>query len=103
MPKLRKRTVARKNKYVPYVRGFYLPTRSEAIEASIFTANQLPYTEKALKEALERRAKEDVGMKEELKPHSSFKPIRKCTSIDDWLAQYCETGQSFSCFIETCT
>ena len=102
MPKLRKKTVARKTNYVPYVRGFHPPTRSEAVEASIFTENHLPYTEKALKEALERREKEDLGVIEELKPHSSFKPIPKCTSIDDWLAQYCETGQSFSCFIETC-
>ena len=78
MPKSRTRTIARKRNYVPYVKRFRPPNRKEAIEAC-----------------------GDIFEREELKPHSSFKPIPKCTSQDDWLAQYCEQGQSFTEFIQT--
>jgi len=77
--KMKGRKIGRKNKYVPFVRRFRRPSQKESIAACA-----------------------DLSMRDELKPLSSFKPVPRCTSQDDWLAQYCEEGQSFTEFIETC-
>ena len=79
MPKFRKSKRACKIKHVPYVTGFHPPSHREAILAC-----------------------GDTNSKKDYNPYTSFKPVPKCNSENDWLAQYCEEGQSFPEFIQTC-
>jgi archaemetzincin len=79
MPKSRKSKRTGSTKHVPYVTGFHPPSHIEATLAC-----------------------GDINSKKYLNPENSFKPIPKCNSENDWLAQYCEEGQSFPEFIQTC-
>ena len=79
MPKSRNSKKSNKRKYVPYVKGFRPPNKKDSIAACL-----------------------NHSQKKEFAPHTSFKLIPKCTSQDDWLAQYCDQGQSFFSYIETC-
>ena len=79
MAKMKNRKVGRKRSFVPFVRPFRPPTRKEAIEACA-----------------------NLDMRDELKPLTSFKQVPRCTSQDDWFAQYCEEGQSFTEFMSWC-
>ena len=81
MPRLAKSKSkgAGKHKGVPYATGFRPPSQKQA---SIACGN--------------------VHQRTELEPYKSFKPIPKCNSENDWLAQYCEEGQNFSEFKQMC-
>ena len=77
MPKIKK-VKKRQKAHVPYIRGFRPPSKQARVKAM---GNQ--------------RVKE-------LEPGLSFQPLPKCTSENDWLAQYCEEGQSFNEFKQQC-
>ena len=62
-----------RQKVVPYVKGFRPPTNSQKIHA----------------------AGKDAPV-EFQSGTTFFEPIPKCTSIDDWLAQYVQTGQTYA-------
>ena len=83
MPKARRKTKART---VPYVRGFHAPTevrsRNAIINGPAKKYEHLPKEYKAEREY--------------------FQPVPKCTSIDDWLAQYQEDGQTYKQFLMEC-
>lgn len=88
MPRTSKSRSKRAITHVPYARGFHPPS------------------EKRCQEALSRRGgkgalNEELG-KEYEAGTGFFPPIPKPTSIDDWLAQYNETGQTFKQFLEEC-
>ena len=78
MPKNKKSTTSSR-KYVPYVKGFRPPTLRQQSEVlgSIWKATPAEY---------------DNGQ-------DFFESIPRCTSIDDWLAQYNEEGQTYHEFL----
>ena len=83
MPKLK----ARRKKepilrQVPYAKGFRPPTATQRLRA-VASCRQ-----------------EEIGI--EYSEGNSFSPIPKPASIDDWLAQYNEEGQSYSHFLREC-
>ncbi len=65
---------------VPYVSGFRPPTFQERKAATSNKVNELGFLSQ---------------------PHEndSWQPIPKCSSVDDWLAQYAEQGQTLNHFI----
>ena len=65
---------------VPYARGFHPPSPKKRLEA--IGSGQLA--------------------REYDPANNFFKEIPKPTSIDDWLAQYNETGQSYKQFLREC-
>ena len=65
----------RLKKLIPYARGFHPPSQQVKSRAVGFEINSVPQEYK------------DDG--------SSFLPIPRPTSQDDWLAQYVEKGQSY--------
>ena len=79
MPKTKRQPKGRRQT-VPYARGFHPPSTKKRLEA--------------------------VGSEQlarEYDPTSNFfKEIPKPTSIDDWLAQYNETGQTYKQFLREC-
>ena len=62
-------------KAIPYARSFKLPTKVAVLKA----AGKEPSPD--------------------FQPSPSFHPLSKCASIDDWLAQYAEEGQTFEDFL----
>lgn len=70
---------------VPYARGFHPPSRKRCIEAATARPD-----EKILPEYLDQDG-------ERFFPH-----IPQPSSIDDWLAQYNEEGQTYSQFLNEC-
>lgn len=68
---------------VPYARGFHPPTTKQKTRAVSSCFN----------EVVEKAFKDDGGF---------FLPIPQPSSIDDWLAQYKEEGQSYSKFLGEC-
>ena len=78
MPKNKKSTTSSR-KYVPYVKGFRPPTFGQQSEAlgSTWKATPREY---------------DNGQ-------DFFESIPRCTSIDDWLVQYNEEGQTYHEFL----
>ena len=82
MPKTKKSRAKKASCAIPYARGFKLPTakqRSKAVSAC---------------------ASEDVSsLVKDFQEASHFSPIPHPTSIDDWLAQYNEEGQTYSQFM----
>ena len=78
MPKVKNK----KQKYLPYAKGFRLPSNKETVEAM---------GEGPVSKSL------DPGNNAEF-----FSPVPLCTSIDDWLAQYNEEGQTYAQFLEQC-
>ena len=78
MPKNKKSTTSSR-KYVPYVKGFRPPTLRQQSKAlgSVWKATPAEY---------------DNGQ-------DFFESIPRCTSIDDWLAQYNEEGQTYHEFL----
>ena len=86
MPKGKKlkKCAQRRIKTVPYVRGFKPPTVRQQIKA------------------IDSKAGDDVSkLPTEYQP-TSFEPLAKCTSIDDWLAQYKEDGQTYRDYLVQC-
>ena len=80
MPKVessRKKTT-HKQSFVPYVKGFRRATKKQQITA-------LGYSKES-------------DIPPELQSYG-FDPIKRCTSIDDWLAQYTEPAQSYPDFL----
>ena len=78
MPKSRRSKVSAK-KFVPYVKGFRPPTpkqRSEAVGKLLKTSSP-EYDASA----------------------NFFEAIPRCTSVDDWLVQYNEEGQTYEDFL----
>ena len=88
MPKVKKtkkRSGSVKSPGVPFASGFRLPTPKQSLRAA----------KTASHEELEREFLDD--------PHDPhFSPIPTPTSIDDWLAQYVEEGQTYSQFLREC-
>ncbi|XP_046566265.1 LOW QUALITY PROTEIN: uncharacterized protein LOC124274932 [Haliotis rubra] len=85
--KTRKKSRFRSRKsrrYVPYVKGFQVPTIKERTDAIGFDTNNIPP---------QYRPISDITV---------FAAIPRPTSIDDWLAQYNVKGQSFSDYVEHC-
>lgn len=82
MPKTKTKKVRTKLK-VPYARGFLPPTAKQKSKAVVSRRDE--EVEKPF---------QDGG--------SFFPPIPQPTSIDDWLAQYNEEGQSYSKFLGEC-
>lgn len=79
MPKSKR---AKKSSSIPYARGFKPPTAKQRLKAM----------------GLGEIAKEfQEGPDEEF-----FPPLPAPSSIDDWLAQYNETGQTYSKFLKEC-
>lgn len=81
MPKTKSRT-SLKATAVPYVRGFRPPTTQQKSRAVISHRDE--EVEKAFQDG------------------KNFSPIPQPSSIDDWLAQYNEEGQSYSKFLGEC-
>ncbi|CAC5404935.1 amzA [Mytilus coruscus] len=85
MPKVRtKRT--QNVKCIPYASGYVPPTNEEQIKAVGYDCFVPP----------EYNCQPD-------KDFNFFKPIPTPTSIDDWLAQYVDPGQSFADYLSTCS
>lgn len=74
---------ATKHSGVPYARGFKPPTAKQKSRA------------------VSSRVHEDVE-KAFQAGEASFSPIPQPSSVDDWLAQYNEEGQSYSKFLGEC-
>jgi len=70
-------------KSVPYKRGFKRPTERQQSGALGWPDTELVAPE----------FRSDVEF---------FQPVPQCTSIDDWLAQYNESGQTFNDFLIQC-
>ena len=81
MPKTaKKKTKSTTRPSVPYVRGFHPPTAKKCLEAIGSTCLDKAYTPS----------------------DNFFPPLPHPTSIDDWLAQYKEPGQTYKLFLEEC-
>ena len=74
-----KRAAKKPSPSVPYTRGFRPPNADQRL--------------KALGECLDREFSDGGGF---------FPPLPKPASIDDWLAQYVETGQTYKQFLNEC-
>ncbi len=70
---------------IPYARGFHLPTKKRCLEA----LTGIHDTE--LGKEYDSTAAGDF-----------FPPVPGPSSVDDWLAQYNETGQTYQQFVEDC-
>ena len=71
----------RRRQYVPYVKGFKPSNRNQQIRALGYTdASAIP---------------KELSLE-------GFNAIKQCTSIDDWLAQYQEEGQSYDDYMQQC-
>ena len=82
MPKTtKKKNQSTTRLHVPYVRGFHPPTAEKCLEA----IGSTPRLDKAYTPS-----------------DSFFPPLPHPTSIDDWLAQYKESGQTYKLFLEEC-
>ena len=81
MPKLRRGRVGAKQSVVPYARGYRPPSerRRDAAVGKITPS--------------ERELQAGEGF---------FSPVPAPTSIDDWLAQYSEEGQTYDQFVSQC-
>lgn len=90
MPKTKKTSRARTaaKKAIPYVRGFRPPSASQRLTAIGTAAGGSPGSSE-----LDRT----YSPSDEF-----FPPLPKLTSIDDWLAQYRETGQTYDSFLREC-
>lgn len=77
------RRKARRGPLIPYARGFKPPTTKQR--------------SKAVGSGLDPEGKKAFAEDEAL-----FSPISQPTSIDDWLAQYNEEGQTYSKFLGEC-
>lgn len=85
MPKVRARSSGGPS--VPYARGFKVPTAKQKLKAACSCTD----------------ASEEVSKLYTDSPDTPlFAPIPKPSSIDDWLAQYNEEGQSFAKFVKDC-
>lgn len=87
MPKVTKRT-RKKKRYIPYARGFHPPSRKRCLEAATTCRD----------EKLPQAYVDQDGDGGE----TFFPPIPLPSSIDDWLAQYNEEGQTYSQFLDEC-
>lgn len=88
MPKQKKANISKlPASAVPYARGFRLPTAKQRNKAVSFGLN-------------DEVGKEYQECTDHEKPH--FSPLPKPSSIDDWLAQYDEEGQTYSRFLREC-
>jgi hypothetical protein len=86
MPKLKK--VKEDLKFVPYASGFKPPNKHRQLKAVGFDGVvPLEY---------------NTGTSPDDKSFQFFKPIPQPTSIDDWLAQYDEEGQTYKQFLLEC-
>ena len=83
MPKTKGASKTKVAPAIPYARGFHAPTKKRCLEA------------------LAGKAKQELG-REYDSTGSFFPPLPKPSSIDDWLAQYNETGQTYQQFLEEC-
>jgi archaemetzincin len=83
MPKLNKKSAASEKRFVPYARGFTPPTKRIQL-AAIGNDKNLP----------EFSSGKDSDQ--------FFSEIPQPTDIDDWLAQYCEDGQTYREFCQEC-
>jgi archaemetzincin len=70
--------------HVPYVRGFKPPSNKSKISA------------------VARKDEDSCKLHKAFDPGNNFKSIPKCESIDDWLAQYREVGQTYAQFLQQC-
>lgn len=78
-PKRTKSAASKSQKEISFCRGFHLPTPTEIAEA---LGNSSP------------------AIFQSLLSSKLFSKVPKPTSIDDWLAQYKEEGQTFDKFLE---
>ena len=86
MPKSKK--IKEDLKFVPYASGFKPPNKHRQLKAVGFDgAVPLEYS---------------TGTSPDDKSFQFFKPIPRPTSIDDWLAQYDEDGQTYKQFLLEC-
>ena len=69
-----------KSRYVPYAKGFRPPSMRQKEQA---IGNW-------------------EGLAHLLAVPEFFANIPRCTSADDWLAQYSEQGQTYDCFLRDC-
>lgn len=85
MPKVKTRTVSKARVGVPYARGFQPPSRKRRLEAAA------------------ARPDEKLPAEYSNQDEDEFFPsIPRPSSIDDWLAQYNEEGQTYSKFLYEC-
>ena len=79
MPKA-KASRGRTTRFFPYVKGFHLPSTKHKLQAI-----------------------GELGAVSEFVPDGRFfDEIPRCTSGDDWLAQYNEEGQTYTDFLQSC-
>ena len=83
MPKIKTRTRKKARGSVPYARGFRPPTRKQCLQAT-------------------RQCAEEQLPPEYQDGKDFFSSIPRPSSIDDWLAQYNEEGQTFAQFLREC-
>ena len=81
MPKGNRRKQVRNKRGVPYIKGFKCPTPKDQLKA--------------------------IGAADDKSRHFTlgtgfFDPISKCSSENDWLAQYSEPRQSYQTFVREC-
>ena len=84
MPKSKKKSRAKEE--VPYARGFKPPTAKQRVSAARSNSDKGP---------LEKAFSDTVA-------GGLFPPLPRPSSVDDWLAQYKEDGQSYSKFLREC-
>jgi archaemetzincin len=85
MPKTRSVKRA-KVKYLPYASGFIPPSKEEQVKAIGCRSFVAP----------------EYSLLSDDKGYEFFKQIPQPTSIDDWLAQYVDNGQTFQQYVSRC-
>lgn len=83
MPKLNKKSSVSKKRHVPYAKGFTPPTNRIQLAAIGNDQNLAEFSP----------GSDDDGF---------FSPVPQPSDIDDWLAQYCEEGQTYRQFCREC-
>lgn len=87
MPKTKSRKRKAVCRGVPYARGFHPPSKKKCQEAAICRPD----------EELPREYKD-----QDTDGEVFFPPVPRPSSIDDWLAQYNEEGQTYSQYLHEC-
>ena len=75
-------------RFLPYARGFKAPDNAARLRALGFGKGNIP-------PPFDSNTPAKDGFK-------FFEPIPRPTSEDDWLAQYCEEGQTFQQYLREC-
>lgn len=90
MPRTKKVSSSKKKEStkIPYARGFHVPSKKRCLEA---LNGKLTSSSEQLDRAREYDSSGDF-----------FPPLPGPSSVDDWLAQYNETGQTYQQFLDEC-